>query len=966
MYDQIKKIEDLNYNFDNMTQDICFMKEKITNFYFYKKFEINFENCHIAISRNGGLMAICKKKSFLDTQRLSDINSNVVVIQQNAKNYTKIPIDWNYSKRWIVSFDFTENEKLYGICNDGIIYKFDILIKQAKEKLTSKTFTREQIYKAKFIERGFIALTSYGTFYYVKDFKNIVPISIFQMGSLLEFSNNIDFIGIPSSASKSGKLELLFTNENGNGVIHVTEQPEGYNYNIVPNPENGNEITINDVYVLQNNELEPYIKNSNDIINTYVNVTSTSEKEGNSNTIGKIIAMAISPSYEQFALYNSDGIVYIFSSKFDKGRKETKFEEDKDLSETEINEQKAIIHFNNKCQFLFCGEDAIAISGQRFILIVNELKKTLVYKIAEGDEVYALQGGVFSKCISEVDGLRFATNEGIFFISKVSKELLSICAPFSDNPAKKLLKAYKSDLMKEANCDKEIRKIFNELPNSILTLAIASANIFWTNEKEENEEENKKELQLFILKAAQLGKYFMEKDDFNFDRFVEICRSIRIINSLRNDETTPIFITYKEYKEIDDKNKKEELIKIIMGEKNFKLAFRISKYLEYNTKKIFHKWAYCKIKKLEDLSSKESQMKVYEDIIREMNNIKNISYIKLAKKAFKYKQNELGMKFLEQEKSILAKIPQYLNHKKWDKALELCYETFDSDILATALNKISDYNEIDNEFIDKVKNIKNIKFSVIDYLKKNKPEYIRNYLEEQGDYEELMFVELENYFNSNKLDEKKKHIKLAKEYQKKIDKNNINNKFYLTYLKELNISINFKKDCMDIKNNIIKKNYIEPFDNSIYDCYKLGVKENKLNWIEGQNKNYELNPKKMAIMRIRTMAENGKIDMIENMVKESSLKKLNLTPLNLAELYFDYKKYDLAVKYIRQMNNNDFFDYKVEMLLYMEKYEDTLDVVISSKKMEIMPDIINDILNKKPNLQNLVKELCNKYKVNLN
>ena len=119
-------------------------------------------------------------------------------------------------------------------------------------------------------------------------------------------------------------------------------------------------------------------------------------------------------------------------------------------------------------------------------------------------------------------------------------------------------------------------------------------------------------------------------------------------------------------------------------------------------------------------------------------------------------------------------------------------------------------------------------------------------------------------------------------------------------------------------------------------------------------------------MRIRTMAENGKIDMIENMVKESSLKKLNLTPLNLAELYFDYKKYDLAVKYIRQMNNNDFFDYKVEMLLYMEKYEDTLDVVISSKKMEIMPDIINDILNKKPNLQNLVKELCNKYKVNLN
>ena len=91
---------------------------------------------------------------------------------------------------------------------------------------------------------------------------------------------------------------------------------------------------------------------------------------------------------------------------------------------------------------------------------------------------------------------------------------------------------------------------------------------------------------------------------------------------------------------------------------------------------------------------------------------------------------------------------------------------------------------------------------------------------------------------------------------------------------------------MDDERNIIKKNDIEPFDNSIYDCYKLGVKAKEFKWIEGQNKNYNLNAKKMAVMRIRAMAENGKIDMIEKMIKESSLKKLNLTPLNLAELYF--------------------------------------------------------------------------------
>ena len=71
------------------------------------------------------------------------------------------------------------------------------------------------------------------------------------------------------------------------------------------------------------------------------------------------------------------------------------------------------------------------------------------------------------------------------------------------------------------------------------------------------------------------------------------------------------------------------------------------------------------------------------------------------------------------EKSDLVKIPQYLQLKNWDKALELSYETYDSDILATALNKIAEGYTINSDFINKIKDIKDIRYSVIDYLKKN-------------------------------------------------------------------------------------------------------------------------------------------------------------------------------------------------------------------------------------------------------
>ena len=988
MNDQLEEIENLANEFDTMTPGNCFLKEKITNFYFPNKFKINFKDCHVAISKNGGLIAICKKKDFYDIQKHSYINYNILVMQQNAKHIITIPISWNNKKRWIIGFDFSENENLYGICNDGTIYKFDLLLREAKEQVTSEIFIKEKIYKVKFIERGFIALTNFGAFYYVKDFKDISPKTMFQMKAMLEFSNNVDFIAIPPQASKSGKLELLFTNEKGDGVIRVMEQPDKYDYNILPIEINGKtEITIDQVSELKELELKPFIKmqGENEIINTKTirnnnidnneintntieNNTDTNininkdENETKNNTIGKIKTMAISPSYEQIAFYNSKGNIYLFSSKFDKKRKEMKFDLNGEFDEEEKEELNDILnnYNNNYYQFLFCGEDAIALYGKKFVLITNISKKTLIYKIIEDDVPYSKEELVYAKCISEVDGIRIMTNNGVYFISKVDKNLYKTCYPFENNSAKKLLKAYNSDLLNEPESCKKIKDLGKELSNSIFTLLNAAANIFWV---EDETDISKKEAQMFILKAAQLGKLFVdEKEEFNYDKFVEICKDLRIVNNLRNNPESQIFITYKEYKSINW----NELIKKILLQNNFNLAFNVSKYLEYDTKKIYQKWACCKIKKLDKVSTKNEQMKLYDDIIYDLNKIKNVSYIQLAKKAFKCKQSELGMKFLDNEKSILAKIPIYLKHNKLEKVLELSYETYDLNIMKIALSQLIDYGGVDKDFIDKVKKFKNLKFAVFDFLKKNQGDlYIDKYLEEQNDYEEMMFYELEKFFTSNSIDDRKKHLKMAKEYQKKLDKYNINNKFYLMYLTELGNSLKFKKECMDNDRKIIPKSSIMPFDNSIYDCYKLGIKEDKIDWLEKQNKNFEFNKKKMTLMRFRTLAENNKIELIEDIIKASSLKSLKITAKNMADFYFEFKKYDLAAKYVKQITNNEFLDYKIEMLRYMEKLEDLLEVTISSKNMDKIPDIIKEVLKKKPDLQGLVKDLCTKFRVNI-
>ena len=103
MNDQIKEIENISNNFDLISKGNYFSKEKITDLYFPNKFKINFNDCHVAISKNGGLIAVCKKNHlYYDIQKNSYVNNNILVIQQNAKQLYTIPISWDYSKRWLI------------------------------------------------------------------------------------------------------------------------------------------------------------------------------------------------------------------------------------------------------------------------------------------------------------------------------------------------------------------------------------------------------------------------------------------------------------------------------------------------------------------------------------------------------------------------------------------------------------------------------------------------------------------------------------------------------------------------------------------------------------------------------------------------------------------------------------------------------------------------------------------------
>ena len=965
---KIEILEDIGLNIEKIEGNFILMKEQLSEFKKEDKIKINYKDCFVAICPNGGLIAICKKKGFLDITKGSKINKNIIIMNQNGKNKIYIPIDWNYNNKWVVHFEFNHKEQLYAICNDGSIYKIDILNIKAVPKISSEFFKNEEIEKCKLYKNGFIALTVEGNIYQVPDIKNPKPILIIPIRSLLDFSNNIDFIVIPEEHSRTKKLELLISNDKDIGVIQVIKSEDG-KCDLMPLDNEPDKMVYKNINVIKNDKIEVLIKEDLDS-NIDNKVINKEEKEKN---MGKILSIAFSPLNKKIALYNNKGHIILFDSRLNYLDK-TLFEIKGDFTEKEKNELKAVISFQEKYQFLFCGEDNIVLSGQRFILIVNlESYTQHIYKIVEGHEMEAIHGTFFSKCIQEIDGLRYMTNDGMFFISSANKELYDICDTFSKSNNKKLLKCYLESFNDTTNNEILLRELKMDLTNIINNLLIAASNIFW-NFKDKKESLNnfeiynkeKKEVQLFILEAAQYAKNFVKSDNFNFDKFLQFCKDIRIVNNLRNNLNRSKLITFNEYKKMDF----NDLLHKLMRNLNFGIAFEICRFLDYDNDIVYKKFCAYSIKKQKNNYSIKEELALFDSLNAKLKKCKVLPYLELAKKAFKYGKNKLGMKFLEHEKLKIAKIPQYMELNEWVTALKLGENIYNEDIILTILDTLFK-KEGKEKFISIVSKRPNIKCHVVKYLTSKKlSDQIQNYFNMINNPEELFFYYLEQYFQTKSISKRKNYISLAKDAEKLITNSinpNFEHKFYKNYLDNLSNEINFKLDIMNVESKetfSLRTSQDVSFDISIYDTYKYGVRGENYEWIENKNKKFNFSYEGMNIMRCISYGEVGKIIGVDTLLKKynNNIKKLGLTYLNLAEIYFKFKEYGKAEENIKFINDPFYLEYKFDLLKFMDKYETALEIVISDKNNINRQNYINEILNKKPELKEKASELLKNQK----
>ena len=395
-----------------------------------KKLPLSFKYIHVAMSRNGGLIAACKEKEYFTTNDESGIIKNIILFHQDTNKRYNVRLDWKYNESYIVNLEFNDKEQLYGFCSNGDIRKIDTLISKAKVKVTSGIFTEEGIVNAKLCDKGLIALTKKGNIYFAPDIKNPKPLFYMTIKDKFKFSQEIDFLGIPGTVTTSKKTEILVLNEKGKGVLLVkcseTEsgsvRGERNNKNAkiqLFNPEDGS-------------------LNKPDISSTPTESSETTPETNQQQPPkipkikGKINAMCISPDKEQVAFYCADNTtIYIYNSNLEKSSmkkiilnvNKIQTETSDVLSNEEIQEYQTIFAYEKpqEYQFLFFGSTGVALCGLRFLVLVTMKGEIISFRMSDLNSINWLES-----YLQSIDTPCLIVSHDRRFLNKITTKTLEI------------------------------------------------------------------------------------------------------------------------------------------------------------------------------------------------------------------------------------------------------------------------------------------------------------------------------------------------------------------------------------------------------------------------------------------------------------------------------------------------------------------------------------------------------------
>lgn len=179
---------------------------------------------------------------------------------------------------------------------------------------------------------------------------------------------------------------------------------------------------------------------------------------------------------------------------------------------------------------------------------------------------------------SEIDGIRLITSNYIYFLERIQPAVTKALTFLSSDPSNQLIDAYREYQLKSENTERIFREIGPKLKEAIETVIEAATYQFNIP------------FQKLLCEVASFGKKKIEAEAYNSDMYVQIIKSLSLINKLRYSSKCRRAITYKQLKAITPKN----LLPIQLKYGDYFLVLKEAKNLNLKqkyTNMVYEEWA---------------------------------------------------------------------------------------------------------------------------------------------------------------------------------------------------------------------------------------------------------------------------------------------------------------------------------------------------------------------------------------
>ncbi|CAH0559319.1 unnamed protein product [Brassicogethes aeneus] len=586
------------------------------------------------------------------------------------------------------------------------------------------------------------------------------------------------------------------------------------------------------------------------------------------NSYSSILDMAVSFNARHIALFTDSGYLWMGSTN---------------LTVKYFEVDTSTVY--KPTQIMWCGNESVVLYWERFntLLIVGKHGQKMSYTY---DSSISL--------VPEIDGVRIISNSQHELLQKVPDVVEKIFRINSTDPGSFLLEASKQFQKGSHKANEYISLVKHDLVRAVEQCIDAVGYEFDTK------------VQKMLIRAAQFGKCFISDAGYSSDKYVNMCRLLRVLNAVRDPKIgIPLTITQLQYLTY------KVLLNRLITRNQYYLAILIAKYLNMpendGTNHILVHWAKYKVSQ-----SQLEEETVAREIAEKLGYTTGISYSEIASTAADHGRKKLAIKLLDYESNASKQVELLLKLGENTPALVKSIESGDTDLVYMVILKLREKMAL-GDFKMTIRNYPVAQSLYIKYCKEHNTQALNEIYIQEDD-----FCAQAETFIMESLDPKKELMKdslltSAMDAYKKGRKD-----LYANLCEESLKLLKYQRELEDklgVKNVFVGK--------SVHETCKLLLEKNdKL--AEKFRSDYKIPEKRFCWLKIDRLVKNK--DWLE-LERFSKSKKSPIGYHPFVDVCLQNDKKDEAIKYLARVND----DVKVKYYIKAGLLEEAADIAFQQR-----------------------------------